>query len=159
MKITTIVRFMLMLGLVQAAANLCSAETYKCMTWVANQRTIVGIDDEDRPRCSGGGQVRVATVTAEPYENVEMHQDLGDVVTTFMVAYSDWDTYITQNYGNRYQNTYVFLNYLPSSLFCSWTCPTPYQALDAVVPAFEWGTHGGLPYTASGAFSGNFYFY
>lgn len=159
MKTTLTVRVLLLIGLVQAGAALCSAEIYKCLTWEGNARTVVDIDGENRARCSGSAQARVATISADPYESVEMDQDMGTLATTFLVAHSDWNTYISQTYSYRYKGGYNFLYYLSSSLSCDWACPTPYQAIDTVVPDFDWPTHGGLPYTYSGNFSGSFYFY
>jgi len=160
MKTKLSVRVLLLLGLWLAGTGLSRAEVYGCLTWVANARTVVDVDGNNRARCSGMGQVRVATIQAEPYENVELDQYTGFVSATYINDYADWETYIVQNanYKDRFGGAYFFY-YLQSSLFCEWACPTPYQALGDVVPAYDWENHGGLPYIASGAFSGYFYFY
>lgn len=152
-------RVLLLLGLCSVAAPL-RAEIYRCLTWESNGRTVVGIDDDRHVRCSGAGQVRVATVQADPYESVELDHNTGFVTTTYLDPYSDWETYLSENadYAARYRGSFL-LYYLSSILSCEWSCPTPYEALDSVVPWFDWETHGGLPYTASGGFSGWFYFY
>lgn len=160
MKTQLSVRVLLFVGLWLAGTGLGRAEVYGCLTWIANARTVVDVDSNNRPRCSGMGQVRVATIQAEPYESVELDQYTGFITATYIDNYTDWETYMLQNadYINRYRGTFI-LNYLSSSLSCQWSCPTPFDALDSVVPWFDWETHGGLPYTASGAFSGYFYFY
>lgn len=152
-------RILLLLGLCSVAAPL-RAEVYRCLTWASNGRTVVDIDENQHMRCSGAGQVRVATVEAAPMESVELDHNTGFVTTTYIDPYADWDTYLSLNavYGSRYRGVFI-LNHLETDLFCHWSCPVPYDDLDAIVPWFDWETHGGLPYTASGSFSGMFYFY
>jgi hypothetical protein len=160
MKSQLSVRVLMLLGLWLAGGSLGRAEVYGCLTWLANSRTIVEVDSEYRPRCSGMGQVRVATIQAEPYESVELDQNTGFITATYIDPYSDWSTYLSTNspYGSRYRGSLIF-SYLSGSLSCQWSCPTPYDSVGDVTPWFDWETHGGLPYTASGAFSGYFYFY
>jgi hypothetical protein len=161
MKNKLTVRLLLLLGLWLAAAAAGRAEVYFCLTWELNSRTIVDIDDQNRARCSGMGQVRVATIEAEPYQGVDLDQNTGFVTTTYLTPYSDWQTYLQMNYDyeNRYSGGFITLYYLSNSLWCNWACPTPYDDLDYVVPYFSWETQGGLPTRSSGSFSGNFYFY
>lgn len=153
-------RFLLLLGLSAVGALPAHAEVYRCLTWESNGRTVVGIDEDQHVRCEGAGQVRVATIEADPYQSVELDHNTGFVTTTTLVLYADWDTYLRENYdyAARYRGVFL-LNYLSTTLFCNWTCPKPYMDLDFVIPWFDWETHGGLPYTASGGFSGWFYFY
>ena len=161
MKSKLIVRVLLLLGLWSAAVAAARAEVYFCLTWESNTRTIVDIDTENRARCSGVGQVRVATIQADPYESVELDQNTGFVTQTYISWYSDWQTYLQMNhdYGDRYCGGFFTLYYLSNSLWCDWACPTPYDDLDYVVPYFSWEAQSGLPYRSSGAFSGNYYFY
>lgn len=160
MKTRLTTRILLLLGLCAAVALSARAEIYRCLTWESNGRTVVDIDENQYVRCEGAGQVRVATIQADPYESVELDHNTGFVTTTYLVPYAVWDTYLSENadYAARYRGSFL-LYYLTSSLFCEWTCPAPYQDLESVVPWFDWETHGGLPYTASSGFSGWFYFY
>jgi len=161
MKIKLTARVLLLLGLFFTAGALSvHAEVYRCLTWVSNGRTVVDLDENNYARCEGAGQVRVATIVAEPYESVELDQNTGFVTTTTLDYHAVWDTYLSENadYAGRYRGSFLF-NYLSSVLNCEWTCPTPYQELDGIIPWFDWETHGGLPYTPSSAFSGWFYFY
>lgn len=159
MKTKLTARILLLLGLLSVGALPTHAEVYRCLTWESNGRTVVDIDENQYVRCAGAGQVRVATVEAEPYQSVELDHNTGFVTTTYLDPYADWDTYLRENadYAARYRGSFL-LYYLTSELSCNWTCPQPYQDLDSVVPWFDWETHGGLPYTASSAFSGWFYF-
>lgn len=161
MKMKLTVRVLLLLGLWSAAAAAGRAEVYFCLTWESNSRTIVYVDEENRPRCSGMGQVRVATIQAEPYESVDLDQSTGFITTTSIDSYTDWQTYLQMNrdYLDRYCGGVFTLYYLTNSLWCEWACPTPYQDLDYVIPSFTAETLGGLPYRSSGGFSGSFYFY
>lgn len=160
MKYQLTARILLFLGLSSVGLLPARAEIYRCLTWESNGRTVVDVDSNNYNRCVGAGQVRVATIQADPYESVELDHNTGFVTTTYLSYESDWSTYLSTNYdyGSRYRGSFL-LYYLSSTLFCDWSCPTPYQDLEVVVPWFDWETHGGLPYTASGSFSGWFYFY
>lgn len=160
MKTKLTAHVLLWLGLISAVAMPAHAEIYRCLTWESNGRTVVDIDENNHARCEGAGQVRVATIEAEPYESVELDHNTGFVTTTYLDPYTVWDTYLSENadYAARYRGSFL-LNYLSTTLDCEWTCPTPYQDMDSVVPWFDWETHGGLSYTTSGTFSGWFYFY
>ncbi len=160
MKIQLTARVLLLLGLCSVGLLPARAEVYRCLTWASNGRTVVDIDSNNYVRCVGAGQVRVATIEAEPYQSVELDQNTGFVTTTYLTYNADWDTYLWQNanYAARYRGSFIFY-YLETDLFCHWTCPQPYMDLDFIVPWFDWETHGGLPYAQSGSFSGMFYFY